>query len=134
MSRRWLLPIAFLLPVVPQLRAQVRNPSSSFVAPPPQLQAASDSNRSIKPVVVGAAIGAIIGGYVGALAIGSCENATCPGQHRTAPLVGVVVGGAVGGGLGYLLAELNPTYLWRPLRFRIRLSCVPPAGRLKHCG
>ena len=83
-----------------------------------QVEASSGRKPSIVAGVLGAVLGAGIGGVIGCAANRDSYGVFCGGQSDTKVVVGAVIGGLVGGGAGLLLFQ---TERWQPVdleRFR----------------
>jgi hypothetical protein len=99
--------------VTPAIHAQIPHPLISRQAGLTRrsaLIARADTadKHSLKPLIIGAALGAAVGLYFGELAQGSCEHPGCTERYEAAPYLGLAGGAIVGALAGELFAHLPP--------------------------
>src|SRR5689334_12346255 len=84
-------------------------------------------------------IGSVIGGYIGALSRGACENSECSKRNRNDVYVGIAAGGAAGALLGFGVSHVpkrgrSNSEVRSATISTIRLTHVATDGRSQHCG
>ena len=105
-------------------RPSVSNAAARWNARHSFVDSAASSPHSRKPLLVGGALGALVGGYVGTLAIGSCESQTCTRANAAATVYGIVIGASVGVAVAAIIQRL-------PHR-RLHVSAVRAPRYLDH--